>query len=102
MSEIDISTLEVVNNRAEHRYEIVLGDDAAVCYYRLTNGGIIFIHTEVPPVFEGKGVAGKLAKAALDDAVRLGLKIEPQCPYIKKYIERHPEYQPYTRGHSSE
>jgi hypothetical protein len=50
------------------------------------------VHTEVPAEYQGQGVAGELAKAALDWAQAKGFKVIPSCSYIKGYIEKHPEY----------
>lgn len=37
-------------------------------------------------------MAGKLTRAALDDARRLGVAVIPPCPYMVIFIRRHPEY----------
>ena len=34
-----------------------------------------------------------LATSALDYARREGMRIIPSCPYVKAYIDRHPEYE---------
>lgn len=99
MSDIDLNALRVVNNPALARYEIALGDATAFVEYHLSGKSIIFTHTDVPTIFEGKGVGGKLAKGAIEDAIAQGYRIEPQCPFIAAYIKRHPEYQPHTRGY---
>ncbi|MBL8131531.1 MAG: N-acetyltransferase [Anaerolineae bacterium] len=99
MSDIDLNALRVVNNSTHQRYEIALGDAIAFAEYHLSGRTIIFTHTEVPSIFEGKGVGGKLAKGAIEDAIAQGYRIEPQCPFIAAYIKRHPEYQPHTRGY---
>lgn len=64
--------------------------------YRLGRDRIAITHTEVPPQFRKRGIAGLLTKFALDDAVDRGLKIMPYCPYTAWYIEQHPEYQPHV------
>jgi predicted GNAT family acetyltransferase len=33
-----------------------------------------------------------VAAAALDDARERGLEVVPLCPFIARYIQRHPEY----------
>ncbi len=81
--------MEVVNNREKHHFEM----GAAVLTYREKPGEIAYLHTEVPKELEGKGIAGKLAKTALEYAREQGLKVHPFCPFVKTYIERHPEYQ---------
>jgi uncharacterized protein len=42
---------------------------------------------------EGRGFGSLLAAAALDDARRQGLAVVPLCPFIARYIDRHPEYE---------
>ena len=56
-------------------------------------GGSRFTHTEVPDALEGRGIGKRLVKAALDDARAQGLKVVPVCPFVKHYIENHPETQ---------
>lgn len=94
-----MSKLEVVHNKEKKRFEIVIGDQVAMVKYFLGSGEIIFTHTEVPEAFEGQGVAGKIAKAAIEYAKAEGLRIRPMCPYIAAYIQRHPEYQSITEGY---
>jgi len=96
---MDNSTLEVVHNSAENRFEVRVNDDIAMVEYMLHGNNITFTHTEVPPAFEGKGVGSKLAKTALDYARDHEMKVNPLCPFVKQYIERHPEYKPLTWGY---
>lgn len=51
---------------------------------------IAFTHTEVDDAYQGLGLASLLAEAALTDAVARDLTIIPLCPYIARYLERHP------------
>ena len=75
------------------RYVLVVdGKEAGEVDYRMHEGRRVFIHTEVADEYEGQGLASKLAVHVLDAARAEGLKIIPQCPYIRGYIERHPEY----------
>ena len=84
---------EVVNNTAKHRYELSVDGHIAATYYTLADGVITFVHTEVPPELGGKGVGSKLIKGALDQVRAAGLTVVAQCPFVKAYIEKHPEYQ---------
>jgi predicted GNAT family acetyltransferase len=85
--------LSLSNNSAAHRYEAQHGGAvAAHADYELKDGGIVLTHTEVLPAHEGKGLASKLAKFALDDVRQRGLKVTPQCEFMATYISRHPEY----------
>ena len=45
---------EVVNNRNEHRYELVTEGHLAATYYELADRVITFVHTEVPPELGGQ------------------------------------------------
>jgi uncharacterized protein len=83
---------DVVNNNSQHRYELNVDGHLAATYYKLSDGVITFVHTEVPPELGGKGVGSKLVKGALDQVRADGLKVIPQCPFVKTYIDKHPEY----------
>ena len=50
-----------------------------------------FVHTEVLPGAEGMGVGRGLARAALDDVRRRGLKLVAECEFIAGFLKRHPE-----------
>ncbi|HEX4832052.1 MAG TPA: GNAT family N-acetyltransferase [Trebonia sp.] len=87
----------ITDNPARSRYELRVGGEQAgqVTYHlRAQAGGedISLLHTEVGEEYEGKGLAGRLARFALDDARRRGLRVLPYCPYIRTWIGRHPEY----------
>lgn len=86
-------TIHVRNNPDKSRYEVELDGHLAKIDYRDRKGVRYFIHTEVPPDLEGRGIAGAMAKFALDEARAQQLAIVPQCPFVRSYIERHPEYQ---------
>ncbi len=83
----------VIDNRAEQEFELVVDGHRAFAAYQLEPGKIVFTHTVVPKAIEGRGVASKLIKAALDSARDRGLRVAPLCPFVKAFIERHPEYQ---------
>lgn len=75
------------------RYEAWVGERlAGFVEYRREPDALVLTHTEVEPDFEGGGVAGRLAKAALDGARASGLKVSPQCPFVAAWIARHRDY----------
>lgn len=81
---------EVTRNDETSRYEIHVGDTlAGFADFRLRTGEIQFIHTEVDPAFQGKGLASILASGALADAAASGDTIVPYCPYIAGYLKKH-------------
>jgi predicted GNAT family acetyltransferase len=83
---------DVTNNTAHKRYELTVEGHIAATYYKISDGVITFIHTEVPKELEGKGIGSKLIKGALDQVRAAQLKVVPQCPFVKAYIEKHAEY----------
>jgi uncharacterized protein len=89
----NFSQIEVVHNTSNSRFEVDLGKQKAVLIYMIKAGLFIMLHTEVPPAFEGRGVAGKMAREALEFAKYDGLKVRSYCSFTTRYIERHPEYQ---------
>lgn len=91
---IDLDSIKVVNNVDARRFEARIGDYFALIDYMQAGKNIVFTHTEVPKIFEGQGVASKIARNALDFARDNGFKVIPLCPFVSGYIRRHPEYQP--------
>jgi predicted GNAT family acetyltransferase len=84
---------EVSDAPERSRFEITVdGELAGFVLYRLAPGRITFVHTEIDEAYEGKGLGGKLARAALDTARARGLAVRPDCPFIKAWIARHPDY----------
>ncbi|MFD9704593.1 GNAT family N-acetyltransferase [Lentzea sp. NPDC059081] len=88
----------VTNNEAESRYEVhVDGELAGFLEYRDVSGVLALVHTEVGEEYGGQGLGAQLAKFALDDAQARGVKVSPLCPFVAKYIEKHPEYRVTVR-----
>jgi predicted GNAT family acetyltransferase len=92
---------EVRDNPDEHRFELLDdGKVAGVAVYRRRAGTpadtIVFVHTEVDPAFEGRGIGSMLAKGALDAAHGAGDRIVVECPFIAAYIDHHPEYRAFV------
>ncbi len=61
--------------------------------YIISQELFVFTHTEVPPAFEGRGIAAKMAGTALEYARAKGFRVRSYCSYVTRYIDRHPEYQ---------
>ena len=92
MSTTDEGT-RVTDARERHRYEIRKdGELLGFAAYRLSHGRVVFTHTEIEPAYEGHGLGSVLAAGALDAARAAGDPIVPLCPFIRRYIDRHPAY----------
>ncbi len=69
------------------------GVQVGLSLYRRRGDRVVFTHTEVDPAFEGHGVGSALARAALDDVRARGLRAVPLCPFVRAWIDRHPDYE---------
>jgi predicted GNAT family acetyltransferase len=88
-----VDEIAVRDNPELERYEALAGDRlAGYVAYRRRPGALVLVHTDVLPAWEGRGVGGRLARAALDDIRARGLSVVPACPFIAAWMRRHPEY----------
>jgi predicted GNAT family acetyltransferase len=88
-----VSALEVRHDAAASRFEAPVDGGVAECAYRLSNGLMNIVHTEVPPRSEGRGIAAALVNVALAHARAQGWRVRPSCSYVRSYMRRHPETQ---------
>lgn len=49
----------------------------------------IFFHTEVDDEFGGRGLAGLLVRAALDDSIGRNVTVVPVCPVFARHLKVH-------------
>lgn len=85
-------TNRVSHDPDEARYELFVDDEpAGLIEYRDGDGVRDMFHTEVSSSFQGRGLAAVLATAAVADVRAQGLMLVPTCPYILRYLRKHPE-----------
>lgn len=85
--------MTVTDNAAAARFEIdVDGEVAGYAEYRRREGVVTFTHTVVDPAYEGRGVGSALVRGALDAVRAEGARVLAQCPFVRAWIERHPDY----------
>ncbi len=68
------------------------GTEAGAAYYDRSEQVVTFTRTEVDPAFQGQGIGSRLAAAALEMVRDRGERFVWECPFIRSYVERHPEY----------
>jgi predicted GNAT family acetyltransferase len=83
--------LHVRHDAGAGRFEADVEGGVAHADYRLRDGVMHIVYTEVPPVARGRGIAAAVVAAALDYARAQGLKVQPMCSYARAYMRRHPE-----------
>ena len=86
--------VEVKTNEERSRFEVYAdGELAGFAVYRRRPGRMIFVHTEIDPAFEGRGLGSQLVAQSLDTVRSSGEQVVPLCPFYAAFIERHPEYE---------
>ncbi|WP_234683191.1 GNAT family N-acetyltransferase [Bradyrhizobium monzae] len=79
------------------RFEIPLGDSAlAVAYYKVEDGRVVLLHTEVPQELSDLGYGSRLAHGVLEALRRDRKRVIAKCPFMSCYAARHP-----SKAHSS-
>ena len=84
--------VQVTNNSTTGQFEILENGQIATLAYSERDGKLYLIHTEVPKALGGRGFASALARTALEYARQNKLTVVPYCPFVRAYLQRHPEY----------
>jgi predicted GNAT family acetyltransferase len=88
-----MSEQAVRDNAEAQRFEIwVAGELAGFARYQRMGDDLAITHTEIDDRFEGQGLGSALARSVLDSLREAGTKVLPYCPFVRGYIDRHPEY----------
>ncbi|TCK27032.1 GNAT family N-acetyltransferase [Pseudonocardia endophytica] len=75
------------------RYELRLGDEVAgFAEYRRRGDTTSFTHTLVEQQYGGRGFGSILIRGALDAERAAGRAVKPYCPFVRGYIDKHPEF----------
>jgi predicted GNAT family acetyltransferase len=90
---------KVIENTQERRFELPIADGAlAAAYYRVEDGRVVLIHTEVPSELSGNGIASRLAHGTFELLRKTGRKAILKCPFMSRFFIRHPEYADVVAG----
>ena len=90
----------VRNAPESDRYEIVDGERVlGIAAYEHRGDTLVFTHTEVDPDSGHEGVGSALVRGALDDVRAAGQRIVPRCPFVKGWIDHHPDYADLVTHH---
>lgn len=75
------------------RFEIeVEGEEAGFAQYRRKGDAVEFFHTVIEDEHEGQGLGSRLVRGALDEMRARGERIIPTCPFVRSFVEDHPDY----------
>jgi len=65
---------------------------AEITFKQGAGNHLIVDHTYVSDELRGQGMAGKLVDRVVTYAREEGMKIVPECPYVKSKMDKTPEY----------
>ena len=83
----------VVDAPEAGRYELRLGDAVAgYVEYRRRDDATSFTHTLVEQEYGGRGFGSILIRGALDAERAAGHAVLPYCPFVRGFVEKHPDY----------
>jgi hypothetical protein len=84
-------TLQVVDVPAENRFVLRADGAEAQLSYRVSGDRLFVVHTEVPDALGGRGIGGRLVRAALRKAQSDHLTVIPWCPFARRWLKEHPD-----------
>lgn len=85
-------TILLTNNEEKKRFEIEIEGNIAFIDYKQMSTQIALIHTEVPKVIGGRGVAAALVEKTFNYIEEHNELLLPLCPYVFAYIQKRPEW----------
>lgn len=83
--------VEVEDRPDEDRFVVTVDGYEAELVYQLRGDRFALVHTGVPNELEGRGIGSALVRAAVERAAAEDLTIVPSCPFVVRWLERHPD-----------
>jgi len=93
-----MNTLDIHHDATAGRFSAEVDGRVCEADYQLHNGVMHLVHTAVPRMLEGRGIAAALVDAALAEARRQGWQVRPVCSYVRAHMRRHPETHDLLEG----
>ena len=84
-------SVDVNHVQPDSRFEAEVDGRTAFLTYEHDQGTrtVAMTHTIVPRELEGRGIAGDLTRTAVEWARGEGLEIDPQCSYVRSWLNKH-------------
>lgn len=92
----------IVSNDNGHGRIDALDDDIALgkLEYEITESNLSILHTYTFKGYEGKGVGKALVEAAIAEAQRQKVLVNPVCSFAQAYFDRHKDLQHLLANHT--
>lgn len=84
---------DVQHDPDQNRFSAAVDGGTAELEYQRAEDVLIFVHTFVPEPARGQDVGAALVETAVDYVRDNDLRMVAQCPFVKHYVEEHPEAQ---------
>lgn len=85
-------TVPLIKNETKRRFEIEIDGHIAFIDYKDYGSQIALVHTEVPELLGGRGVAAALVEKTFNYLKEQNQLLLPFCPYVFAYLKKHPEW----------
>ncbi|MDQ1439166.1 MAG: uncharacterized protein QOK43_2795 [Acidimicrobiaceae bacterium] len=88
---MNATTPEVRNDPEELRFVVEVDGALAELVYELQPSRLVLVHTEVPDALAGRGIGGRLVRAAVERSAAEHLTVVPWCPFARRWLAEHPD-----------
>lgn len=84
----------IQHDKHAHKFIMIVEDKISLLSYSISDDGrtVDYQHTFVPPELRGRHIAQAIVRFALEFAKNNNYRVVPSCPFVKKFIQDHPEY----------
>ena len=84
---------DIINDKQGSRFVLEVEGEEVYLLYAEDKETIDLYSTHTPTSLRGRGLAAIVVKFAFEYAKENNLKVMPTCWYVKKFLEKHAEYQ---------
>lgn len=89
---MDVSVRHEPHQNRHVAVDAASGRQVGMLVDHVADGQHLLVHTEVAEDVGGMGVASSLVRQVLDTIRDEGGRIVPRCPFVRGFLDRHPEY----------
>jgi len=82
----------IQDNVARSRFELTFEGQIGFIDYQRRGGTLVLMHAEVPAQLQGRGFGSALVRAVLEHVRASGERVIPRCPFVVRFMQRHPEF----------
>ncbi len=80
----------VVDDTHDNRFELGPEGESGELVYRRNGNRLVLVHTEVREALRGRGLGGRLVRAAVERAAAESMTVVPVCSYAARVADRSP------------